>query len=191
MAHNQACIFVACCMSSQSDRNYFKTILIIVKFREVWKKKKERKTCSVQSDKTPRTNTRHCVVFCESAGKNPASQNSSFCKEWIFSDGNHMLSKVAAQPPSAYWRNLFSLAATKAALLRKHTVWPEQPPPQFIRPPLWHSTSQHWINRGKKRKEKAYCKKKKSNNKCHTHISSNMTVWDVIGNLVIWLHLFP
>lgn len=35
--------FVACCMSSQSDRNYFKTILIIVKFREVWKKKKEEK----------------------------------------------------------------------------------------------------------------------------------------------------
>lgn len=81
--------FVACCMSSQSDRNNFKTILIIVKLREVWKK--ERKTCSVQSDKTPRTNTRHCVVFCESAGKNPASQNSSFCKEWCFSDVNHML----------------------------------------------------------------------------------------------------
>ncbi len=96
---------------------------------EAWKKKTTR---CVQSDKTPRTNTKRCVVCCESAGKNPASQNSSFCKEWRFSDGNNMLSKDAAQPPSTFWGNWFSLAASKAALLRKHTVRPDQPPPRFI-----------------------------------------------------------
>lgn len=33
--------------------------------------------------------------------------------------------------------------------------------------------------------------KEKSNNKGYTHISSNMAVWEVIGNLVIWLYSFP
>lgn len=94
-------------------------------------KSEKRKKHAVSSLIRHPRSTPGTVLF---AGKNPASQNSSFCKERLFSDGNHMLSKVAAQPPPAYWRNLFSLAATKAALLRKHTVWPEQSHSQFIHP---------------------------------------------------------
>lgn len=115
-------------MSSQSDIGTNSKL-----FQSSWGsgKSEKRKKHAVSSLIRQPGSTPGTVLF---AGKNPASQNSSFCKERRFSDGNHMLSKVAAQPPPAYRRNLFSLAATKAALLRKHTVWPEQSHSQFIHP---------------------------------------------------------